>query len=452
MARLFGTDGVRGIANKELTGQLAFQIGQAAAMVLTGGLEHKPVIAIGKDTRFSGDMLELALAAGITSAGADVLLAGILPTPAVALLTREGCDAGVVVSASHNPYEYNGIKIFAKGGQKLTDTQEDEIEAIVSGTATGTPHPSDGGLGSRIGWGKNIAERYADYLLSCCAPDLSKLRIVIDCANGAASGTARLLFQNTKELRFIHNKPNGMNINDRCGSTDMESLQEAVVSGGYDAGIAFDGDADRCLCVDHTGKVINGDMIMAVCALREYEGGHLPGGTFVSTVMSNLGLYEWVKAKGLHTISAAVGDRYVLEEMRKGSYLVGGEQSGHIVFARHSTTGDGQLAALKLLSAMTGTGKSLAELTGEIPVYPQVLLNVHVTPECKEKFASDKAVAEAMAKAEEALGENGRILVRASGTEPLVRVMAEGKDGCMIARLAEEIAGHIRNCSTPNVM
>lgn len=440
MARLFGTDGVRGVANTELTPQMAFGIGQALAATL--GAAHKPLIAIGKDTRISGDMLEMALAAGITSAGADVLLAGVVPTPAVALLTRENADAGAVVSASHNPYEHNGIKIFARGGQKLSDDMEDEIEAAMLQVPT---LPTGGGLG-RVRTDENAADRYIKYLLGCAAPDLSCLRIVLDCANGAASATAKKLFSalNPKKMLIINDRPDGRNINDRCGSTDMKSLAAAVTGGGYDIGIAFDGDADRCLCVDSTGKIINGDLIMAVCALTEQKAGHLPKDTFVSTVMSNLGLHEWVKAKALHTLSAGVGDRCVLAEMRKGGYLLGGEQSGHVVFLRHSTTGDGQLTALKLLTAMVETGESLAGLTGEIPIYPQVLLNIHVTPERKQSYASDPLVAAAVVKAEETLGENGRVLVRASGTEPLVRVMIEGKDDGEIIRLAEEIGKIIK--------
>jgi phosphoglucosamine mutase len=440
MARLFGTDGIRGIANADLTAQKAFSLGQAAAAVLTAELHHKPVIYIGKDTRISSDMLEMALAAGITSAGADVLLAGPIPTPALAVLTRERADAGFMVTASHNPYEYNGIKTFNRDGRKLSDVIEDEIEALI-----GSDIPLGKDIG-RVRQDKNAAERYIDYLLSCNTPDLSRLRIVLDCANGAASVTAQKLFSslNAKELRIIHNVPNGININDRCGSTYMDSLRETVTDGGYDAGIAFDGDADRCLCVDRMGNVIDGDRLLAVCAMRERERGYLPHDTFVSTVMSNLGLHVWAKKKGFSVIASPVGDRYVLEEMQKGGFLLGGEQSGHIIFMRHSAAGDGQLTALKFLSAMAETGLCLHDLVSEIPKYPQVLLNISVKPGVKESVSNTPAVQDAVKKAEETLGSEGRVLVRPSGTEPLVRVMIEGKDEEEIEKLAEEIACAVR--------
>jgi phosphoglucosamine mutase len=438
MARLFGTDGLRGIANDDLTAQKAFSLGQAAAAVLTRELHHKPVIYIGKDTRISSDMLEMALAAGITSAGADVLLAGFIPTPAIAVLTRERADAGFVVTASHNPYEYNGIKTFNHKGFKLSDAIEDEIETLI-----GSDIPLGKDIG-RVRQDKTAADRYIDFLLSCNTPDLSHLRIVLDCSNGAASITAKKLFSNlnAKELRVIHNVPNGININDRCGSTNIGFLQNTVTDGGYNIGIAFDGDADRCLCVDHTGKISDGDRILAICAMRERERGYLPYDTFVCTVMSNLGLHAWAEKNGLKTIRAQVGDRYVLEEMQSGGFLLGGEQSGHIVFMRHSAAGDGQLTALKLLSAMAETGKSLAELTEDIPHYPQILLNVKVPD--KEKAVSSQAVAETVEKAEKRLGKDGRVLVRASGTEPIVRVMVEGKEKEEVRRLAEDIAAAVK--------
>ncbi|MCL2003798.1 MAG: phosphoglucosamine mutase [Oscillospiraceae bacterium] len=440
MARLFGTDGVRGIANEDLTAQKAFSIGQAAVAVLTRELHHKPVIYIGKDTRISSDMLEMALAAGITSTGADVLLAGIIPTPAIAILTRERADAGFMVTASHNPYEYNGIKTFNRDGRKLSDAIEDEIEALITSEI---PLGKDIG---RVRQDKSAADRYIDFLLGCNTPDLSHLRIVLDCSNGAASVTARKLFSNlnAKELRVIHNVPNGVNINDRCGSTHMTSLKETVLDGKYDVGIAFDGDADRCLCVDHTGRVIDGDGIMAVCATREKARGYLPGDTFVCTVMSNLGLRVWAKEKGLKTADAQVGDWNVLEKMQTNGFLLGGEQSGHMIFMRHSAAGDGQLTALKLLSAMAETGRSLADLTSDIPSYPQVLINVPVSVSARAMLASAPAVAEAVKNAENELGEDGRVLLRPSGTEPLVRVMVEGKNEATVSRLAEGIAAAVK--------
>ncbi|MDR0294098.1 MAG: phosphoglucosamine mutase [Oscillospiraceae bacterium] len=448
MKRLFGTDGVRGIANVDLTAQKAFAMGQAAALVLTGALRHKPVIYIGKDTRISGDMLEAALTAGITSAGADVLLAGVIPTPAAAILTRERADAGIVVSASHNPYEDNGIKIFDNNGAKLSDALEDEIETLLRADMPLKTHSAIG----RVRQDKSAAERYIDFLLACNTPDLSRLRVVVDCANGAASVTAKKLFSmlNAKDLRVIHNVPNGLNINDRCGSTYLESLRETVADGGYDIGIAFDGDADRCLCVDHTGKVVDGDRIMAACATRERERGYLPHDAFVCTPMTNLGLHVWARRNGLRTVTvSSVGDRYVLEEMQRGGYALGGEQSGHIIFLRHSAAGDGQLTALKLLSVMAETGQSLAGLAEDVPQYPQVLLNVAVDPESRQAVMSHPAVLESVRRAEDALGEDGRILLRLSGTEALVRVMVEGRDGDEVGRFAEEIAACVMRSSQP---
>ncbi len=428
MGRLFGTDGVRDIANEKLDAKLAFLLGQAAAAVLTE--HHKPLIIIGKDTRISGDMLEAALAAGIASAGADVLLAGVVPTPAVAYLTNCHADAGVVISASHNPFEYNGIKIFNKDGYKLSDALEDRIEALVE---NGLPLKTGDGIG-RIRPFEQASEEYTDYLASNVPLDLSGLRIALDCANGAASVTAEALFRrfDPMELIVINNVPDGVNINDRCGSTHMEALRKLVVERRCDIGFAFDGDADRCLCVDASGNLADGDRIMAVCALHEGLS------SIVATVMSNFGLHVWAREHKIKLVCAQVGDRYVLEEMQKGEHLLGGEQSGHVIFLRHSTTGDGQLTALKLLSVMANTKKSLAELTGEIPKYPQILLNIPVRWEDKATLAENPTVLEAIAEAEEILGADGRILVRPSGTEALVRVMVEGKGE--IARLAQMIA------------
>jgi phosphoglucosamine mutase len=379
-------------------------------------------------------MLECAIAAGITSAGADVLLCGVVPTPAVAYLTKEHADAGVVISASHNPYEYNGIKIFDRDGFKLSDALEDRIEALVNEPA------SPGGAIGRVRPFGNAAERYTDYLLRCVTPDLSGLRIAVDCANGAASLTAKRLFNklNPAELNVIHDEPDGFNINDRCGSTHMDGLRRLVTDRHCDVGFAFDGDADRCLCVASDGRVVDGDQIMAVCARHENEPG------FVATVMSNLGLHVWTRERGIKLVCAPIGDRYVLEEMRKGGHMLGGEQSGHVIFLRHSTTGDGQLTALKLLSAMSG-GVNLTQLS--IPQYPQILLNVPVRWEDKATLAERPAVLAAVSAAKLALGADGRVLVRPSGTEPLVRVMVEGKDEEEITRLARDIADTIEQKS-----
>ncbi len=441
MGRLFGTDGVRGIANETLNAKLAFSLGQAAAAVLTEESHSRPVILIGKDTRISGDMLEAALAAGVAAAGADALLAGVIPTPGVAFLTRRHADAGVVISASHNPFEYNGIKIFNKDGYKLSDTLEDRIEALMK---DGLP-PKTGGEIGRIRSFEQAAEQYADYLASCVPLDLSGMRIALDCANGAASETAEALFRrmNPAELIVINSQPNGVNINDRCGSTHMDTLRRLVVERQCDIGFAFDGDADRCLCVDADGNLIDGDRVMAICAMHEREKGRQ--GAFVATVMSNFGLHVWARENGIEMVCAPVGDRYVLEEMQKGGYVLGGEQSGHLIFLRHSTTGDGQLTALMLLSVMRETKKGLAELCEKIPKYPQILLNVPVRWEDKATLAERPAVLEAVEEAEKTLGADGRVLVRPSGTEALVRVMVEGREEAVIDRLAQTIADAVKN-------
>jgi phosphoglucosamine mutase len=415
--------------NETLNAELAFRLGRAAAEVLTEDTRHKPVIVIGKDTRVSGDMLEAALTEGVTSAGADVLLAGVVPTPAVAYFAKYHADAGVVISASHNPYEYNGIKFFNGCGYKLSDELEDRIESLIN-----QPLKIGGGIG-RIRPYVQAAERYIEYLLSSVTFDLSGLRVALDCANGAASATAEALFRymNPKELFVINDRPDGVNINDRCGSTHMEALRALVTEKHCDVGFAFDGDADRCLCVDADGNIVDGDKIMAVCALHEKEPA------FVATVMSDLGLHIWARERGIRLVCAPVGDRYVLEEMLKSGIMLGGEQSGHLIFLWHSTTGDGQLTALKLLSAMAETGESIQSLTSEIPKYPQVLLNIPVRWEDKAKIAEHPAVSAAVAEAEKSLGADGRVLVRPSGTEALVRVMVEGRDAEEIAALAHEI-------------
>jgi len=439
---LFGTDGIRGIAGTHLDAITAYKVGQAAAVVLTEKTHHKPIVIIGKDTRISSDMLEAALAAGVTSAGADVVLCGVVPTPAVAYLTQKGADAGVVISASHNPFAYNGVKIFCKDGYKLPDAQEDEIETLMAG---GVAPKTGAGIG-RVRQDPAAAETYIGHLGACVPGDFSGLRIVADCANGAAAVTAEKLLRKytPAKLTVIHDTPDGVNINDNCGSTHMETLRQRVLEGGYDVGLAFDGDADRLLVVDERGVMVDGDRLMAVCALYEKKAGHLPGDAFVATVMSNLGLYEWADNVGLKILRAPVGDRYVLEEMRKHGCLLGGEQSGHVIFARHSTTGDGQLTALKLLNVLADSGLPLSELHREIPKYPQVLQNVIIDEGHKAHLMEHPSVLAAVEKAQKQLGGKGRILVRPSGTEALIRVMAEGRDETEIKTLCDEIAECIK--------
>lgn len=443
MARLFGTDGIRAVANDGLDSPLAYRVGQAAALILTRETNHKPVICIGKDTRISSDMLEAALVAGVTSAGADAVLLGVLPTPGVAHATVKSADAGIVISASHNSFEYNGIKIFNSEGFKLRDDLEDEMEALIKSDML---LQTGAGLG-RVRYDETAAWQYVGYLRGCVTADLRRMRIAVDCANGAASRTAPVLFggYNPAALEIIHNNPDGVNINDGCGSTHLESLQSLVTVGGFDIGIAFDGDADRCLVVDEKGGVVDGDRIMALCALAERDKGRLTHDTIVATVMSNLGLRVWGRENGMNILAAPVGDRYVLEEMQKGGYLLGGEQSGHVIFLRHATTGDGQLTALKFLSLAAKSGQTVSQLAAEVPQYPQVLMNVRVTPEVKARYASDPTVCKAIAAAEARLGSEGRVLVRASGTEGLVRVMLEGKDKGEIESLCRTIVQNIEN-------
>ncbi len=443
MGKLFGTDGIRGIANESLDCRTAFKVGQAAAVALTEGTQNKPVLYIGKDTRISSDMLEAALVAGVTSAGADAVLLGVAPTPAVAYLTKNHADAGVMISASHNPFEYNGIKMFSGQGYKLSDELEEHIEMLMQ---SDLPVKKGADIG-RVVHREDLIEQYIDHLASVANVSLDCLRIAVDCANGAASRTARKLFGllGADELDVAFDEPNGVNINVECGSTALQNLQKRVVGGGFDIGIAFDGDADRCLIVGENGAVLDGDRIMAVCGLAERDCGQLDGQTIVATVMSNLGFHVWARQNGLKLLTASVGDRYVLEEMLKGSYQVGGEQSGHVIFLRHATTGDGQLTAIKFLSALKKRGCMVSQLVADIPQFPQILINVEVRPELKDTLSEHPDVSREVERARETLGENGRVLVRASGTEALVRVMIEGQNQQVIGDLAEKIANVIKN-------
>jgi len=446
MGRLFGTDGVRGVAGSELTPELAINIGRAAAQVLTGHTNHKPTVLIGKDTRISGDMLESALATGLCSVGADVQLAGVVPTPAIAYLVKKyGCDAGVVISASHNPMEFNGIKIFSGEGYKLPDDVENEIEALILDTPEKLVNVTGGAMGtiSRI---DTATRDYVDHLKTACEADVKGMKVVFDCANGAAAATAPMLFRELGiDATFIGVDPDGTNINAGCGSTHMEMLTEMVKNGDYDCGIAFDGDADRCLAVDEKGELIDGDKIIAILGTRMKWEGKLAQDTAVATVMSNLGFMNHMKKREINVAVTAVGDRYVLEEMLAKGYNLGGEQSGHVILSDFATTGDGELTAVRLLNYFAKeTDKKASDFNGCFSKYPQVLINVKTTAEGKAKYKTDEYIEGFIESKQQQLMGTGRVLVRLSGTEPLIRVMVEGQDMDVITKVAEEIADKIR--------
>lgn len=446
MGRLFGTDGVRGIANEELSPSLAFNLGRIGAYVLTEETHQKPRIAVGKDTRISGDMLEAALIAGICSMGAEAVSLGVLPTPAVAYLTRYmELDAGVVISASHNPFEYNGIKFFNDKGYKLSDQLEDRIESLLMNPENGIANATGAKIGKKVEI-DNAVYDYVNYLKKTIGGDLRGLKIAVDCANGASYIAAPSVIEELgAEIVVINNKPDGKNINVKCGSTHPEGLQKLVVESGAHVGLAFDGDADRLIAVDDKGNIVNGDHMLAIFAKYFKGKGILKNDTIVSTVMSNIGLDIAVKRERCNLVKTKVGDRYVLEEMIAKGYSIGGEQSGHIIFLDHNTTGDGLLTALQLLSALKETGKKLSDLASIMKELPQVLVNAKVKNENKDKYMEDEAVAEMIAGLEEKLKGKGRVLIRPSGTEPLVRVMLEGaneaeikEDAAALAKLIEE--------------
>ena len=450
MGRIFGTDGARGVAITELTCERAMEIGRAAAYVLTkeSGKTH-PNIIVGMDTRISSKILEAALSAGLASVGANALQLGVVPTPAVAHLVRAyNADAGVMISASHNTVEYNGIKLFSSEGFKLPDSVEEEIEALILDCAADIPLCSGTDVG-RITRLANACNDYIRHIRDCAGTgDYAGdgLRFCFDCANGSSSATARRLFSYLGgNCEFIADEPDGTNINEDCGSTHIEQLCERVKLGGFSAGFAFDGDADRCLAVDEHGNVIDGDRIIAILAKRMKDKGVLKGNAAVVTVMSNLGFHDFMRDNDMKTVCAKVGDRYVLEEMQRGGYNIGGEQSGHIIMLDHATTGDGQLTAAMLIKVMQETGKTLSQLCGDIADYPQLLVNVKIGADSKGKWSSTTAITEAIAQAEAQLGTQGRILVRESGTEPLVRVMVEGKDMALVKSLADSVADAVRN-------
>lgn len=445
MARLFGTDGVRGEANVTLLPEMAYRLGRAATIYFGKESDEQPLIIIGRDTRISGEMFESALTAGICSAGGRAMLAGIIPTPAIAYLARKHkAKAGIVISASHNPFHDNGIKFFGGDGYKLPDAVEDELEAIVHQLETDDnyPRPTAEHIG-HIEYRTDLLNQYMEFVLSTCKERFDGVKVVLDCANGAAyEAMPKILRRLGANVKVIHALPNGTNINDGCGSTHLESLQKAVLENGADFGIAHDGDADRCLCVDEKGQVIDGDHILVMCAMDMMKEGKLPYNTVVTTVMANIGFHQAIKKAGGRAEITKVGDRYVLENMLKNGYKIGGEQSGHIIFTDFSTTGDGLITALQVLSSLKRSGRKASDLTVLMTTYPQLLVNVKVAT--KEGWETNEAIKEAIAEGDKELGENGRILVRPSGTEPLIRVMAEGPDQAQLDRICHAIADVVK--------
>ena len=445
MARLFGTDGVRGEANVTLLPEMAYRLGRAATIYFGKESEEQPLIIIGRDTRISGEMFESALTAGICSAGGRARLAGVIPTPASAYLARKHkAKAGIVISASHNPFHDNGIKFFGGDGYKLPDAVEDELEAIVHQLETDDnyPRPTAEHIG-HIEYRTDLLNQYMEFVLSTCKERFDGVKVVLDCANGAAyEAMPKILRRLGANVKVIHALPNGTNINDGCGSTHLESLQKAVLENGADFGIAHDGDADRCLCVDEKGQVIDGDHILVMCAMDMMKEGKLPYNTVVTTVMANIGFHQAIKKAGGRAEITKVGDRYVLENMLKNGYKIGGEQSGHISFTDFSTTGDGLITALQVLSSLKRSGRKASDLTALMTTYPQLLVNVKVAT--KEGWETNEAIKEAIAEGDKELGENGRILVRPSGTEPLIRVMAEGPDQAQLDRICHAIADVVK--------
>lgn len=444
MSRLFGTDGVRGIANSELTPELAFNLGKAGAYVLSKEKE-RPVVLIGKDTRISGDMLEDALSAGILAVGGNVIKVGILPTPAIAYLVRYyHADAGVVISASHNTFEYNGIKFFNGEGFKLDDELEEQIEDIIMRNIDVNSHVTGDKLGKCIEGTENAMELYAEFLKKTIDTDISGMKIVLDCANGAAYKVAERVYGSLgADIVVIGNEPNGVNINNACGSTHPEKLQQAVVAHNAQLGLAYDGDADRLIAVDERGRIVDGDKTICICAKMLKDTGELAGDLATVTVMSNLGFHKFCESLGVKVDVTAVGDRYVLERMLETGCVIGGEQSGHIIFLNHTTTGDGILSSLQLIKAVKTSGKSLGELADEITIYPQVLKNARVKESNKKNYVKDAEIQAAIKRMEDLMEGSGRVLIRPSGTEPLVRVMLEGSDIEYITKLADELAALI---------
>ncbi len=439
MARLFGTDGVRGIANADLSCELAMQIGAAGAYVLTSEV-HNPRILVGMDTRRSGDMLACALSAGICSVGGDVLNVGVIPTPAMAYLVRQyEADAAVMISASHNTMEYNGIKWFDGDGFKLSDALEDEIERLIREQAE-LPHPTGVGVGHVIE-ARRAADEYKAFLCGTAKTRFDGMRVALDCANGASAGIAADVFRALgAEVIARSDEPDGYNINARCGSTHPEALQELVVECAADVGFAFDGDADRVIACDELGNLVDGDRILGICGRAMRDAGTLKNDAIVVTVMSNLGLKKRMRELGIRVEETAVGDRYVMERMREGGFVLGGEQSGHVIFLDRNTTGDGMLTAIQVLNVLRASGKRMSRLASDVPIFPQVLVNVTLENDKKQDAMQDEEMHARIRAVEAELGEAGRVLVRASGTEPLIRIMLEGQDEDEIGTLAVSIA------------
>lgn len=438
MKKYFGTDGIRGIANQELTPELAFQIGRISGYVLTKNVT-KPKVLIGRDTRISGHMLESALTAGLLSIGAEVMRLGVISTPGVAYLTKaNSADIGIMISASHNPVADNGIKIFGPDGFKLSDEQEEEIEQILNQEKEDQlPRPVGAAIGSSNDYFEG-GQKYLSFLKETIDNDFEGLHIALDCANGSTTSLATHLFADLEaDISSIGSSPNGLNINENVGSTHPEALKAFVLDKEADIGLAFDGDGDRLIAIDEKGNVVNGDQIMFICAKHLNEKGFLRHNTVISTVMSNIGLYKALEEHGMKSIQTKVGDRYVIEEMRNGGYNFGGEQSGHIVFLDHSTSGDGMLTALQLINVMIETGKPLSELASKMKVYPQVLKNVKVAN--KEQILESESLKSEIKQIEEKLGDEGRILVRPSGTEPLVRVMVEAPSNEVCEKYTDQL-------------
>lgn len=446
MGRMFGTDGVRGVANEELTPVLAMQLGQAGAYVLTKEKEHKPTIMVGCDTRISGDMLANALMAGACSVGANCVYVGVLPTPAIAYLTRKyKVDAGVVISASHNPVEFNGIKFFDGEGYKLPDALEDEIEALITSGMKDVKFPTGASVG-KIKYRTDAREEYINHSIKAVNIDLRGMKIVVDCAEGASYYTSvEALKELGGEIVAIHNNPDGTNINANCGSTHMEELQARVVYEKANIGLAFDGDADRLLAVDELGNIVDGDQIMAIIGTHMKKQGRLSKDTIVATVMSNLGFFLMGERNQIQIEQTKVGDRYVLERMKEIGANLGGEQSGHIIFLDENTTGDGLLSALHLLQVVVETGNPLSELAKVMEVMPQALINAKVPNHKKEHYMEYPEIADAIAQLDKKFAGEGRVLIRPSGTEPMVRVMIEGKDKKQIDEEAKKLAELIQN-------
>lgn len=441
MGRIFGTDGARGVANTEISCTLAMDIGRAAAMVVARDHhKRKPVFLVGHDTRISHDMLESAIAAGLCSVGADVVTLGTVPTPAVAyLVANSDADAAIMLSASHNPYEFNGIKIFGAEGFKLTDEEEMEIEEIVLDHVLPYDLKWNDELGV-IRSGETLVEQYIDHIVSTVEGDLSGIRVAADCANGSASATAAKIFAKLgADVTILNDEPSGVNINDNCGSTHIDVLGKYVRENGFDLGVAFDGDADRCLAVDENGELVDGDKLIAIFASQLKQEGKLANDTAVVTVMSNMGFFKFAEQAGIHVEKTSVGDRYVLQNMLEHGHCIGGEQSGHIIFREFMTTGDGQLTAVQLLRAIKKSGKKLSELAQLMQVYPQVILNVRADKEMKRMVKVDEGVLKRQQQLEEGMNGNGRILVRPSGTEPVIRIMVEGLDREAIMNAAKSM-------------